>query len=199
MNTPTLTPPATQGQSAPRRYRPWRIHRPIAPLTIPAPPTAAQLATQFNIRIERAICAIARSGTNTRAACRSVGLIGSEAERIVRRLCDDRAIPRKRYFGGPYRLLASPDCYVSTIARERRRVREETAERVGQWRKENAERQRELSKVAQAIQNYDIERGPCALCGSAKHVVAGPVTLAPKLRVEWRCRKCSNAARRMRV
>jgi hypothetical protein len=143
---------------------------------------------------------IARSGVNTRRACRDVGLIGSEAERVVRKLCDDRNIPRKRYFGGPYRLLTSPGYYSATIERERerRQVREETARRVGRWRSANAERQYELTAVAAAIIRGDIDRGTrCEKCGSSRYICAGPIKLQP-LRVTWWCRRCSNKVRRMK-
>ena len=54
-----------------------------------------------NIKIERAI-RLVWLGSNTRAACRSVGLHGDAAEREVRRVCDERQIPRRHWWGTPF-------------------------------------------------------------------------------------------------
>jgi hypothetical protein len=80
--------------------RPWRI-----PPRTNAPESPRRIARrQYRIRIERAVCLIARVGCNTRAACRSVGLPVSSIsdQKEVRRLCDARNIPRRHRWGSPY-------------------------------------------------------------------------------------------------
>jgi len=84
--------------------RPWRIPPRTHAQGLARVDTARQLARQRRIRIERAVCLIARAGCNTRAACRNVGLSASISdENEVRRLCDARNIPRRHWRGGtPY-------------------------------------------------------------------------------------------------
>jgi hypothetical protein len=162
------------------RCRPFRIPR------VEMDPTADKLRQEriaFNICVERAVSMIARERCSTRRACRAVGFPGGKAERAVRKLCDERHIPRGHWFGGAH--PASPD----------RAKRKELSRRVDAWRAKNRDRARALSAVATAIKTFELERGPCAKCGSEKNIVAGPVTLVPRLRVEWRCRQCSNARR----
>jgi hypothetical protein len=77
-----------------------------------------------------------------------------------------------------------------------RQQRYETYARVNHWRARNPERARALGAVANAIKNYELERGTsCALCGSERNIVAGPISLHP-VRVVWHCRRCSNELRR---
>jgi hypothetical protein len=107
------------------RRRLWRIERTPAPTTSPATESdrgserhesqarerrllrqaeAARIAeTQFKIRCERAVMVIARTGCDTRVACRSVGLHGgTKAEVTVKALCDARNIPRRYWWGVPH-------------------------------------------------------------------------------------------------
>jgi hypothetical protein len=199
------------------RVRRWRISRPVVSLP-------HDTEKQFRIRVERAVSLIARSGCMTRQACRSVDLkVGTKSETTVKRICDQRRIPRWR---------ASPNCravlqislplaplvrprrpfaiathvpapaFVDSparqqAARERRRLlREVTSRRVSRWRARNSERKAALSAVAVAIKNHDLTRKPCERCGATKNVCADPTSLHP-LRVKWCCRKCGNAQRRL--
>jgi hypothetical protein len=79
----------------------------------------------------------------------------------------------------------------------RRIKRRSTYLRVNRWRSRNPERQRALSAVATAIQNYNLTRKPCESCGTDKNVCADPVSVNP-LRVDWRCRSCTNKRNRER-
>lgn len=108
--------PAAPKAPAPRsnivRRRRWRIERTPAPL--PQTPSSVRLLryveaariadTRFRIRCERAVMMIAKTGCDTRAACRAVGLRGrgaSKAEVEVKALCDERGIPRRYFWGVP--------------------------------------------------------------------------------------------------
>jgi hypothetical protein len=92
----------------------------------------------------------------------------------------------------PRNCISSPDAIPFSL----RQQRDETYRRVNHWRARNPERARALGAVANAIRNYEIERGTsCARCGSKRNIVAGDISLHP-LRVVWRCRRCSNAQRR---
>ncbi len=195
MSTHTDERTGAQGRSTPWP-RTWRNIRPTAPPKNPPSPEqiAAQIKKQFAVRIERAIGIIAREHIPTRAACRRVGLIGSTAEAEVKRLCDVRGVPRWK---ASERSRALLQLRLPLKPRPDRAVRKETYRRVNAWRRDHANRARELSMVAHAIQTYELERGTiCERCGSDKNICAGPVTLAPRLRVTWWCRRCSRATRR---
>jgi hypothetical protein len=194
-----------------------RILRPIVP-----PPRDTE--KQFQIRVERAVSLIARSGCTTRHACRCVGLkVGTTSETTVKLICDERPIPRWRassrcrgilQISLPLAPLVRPrrpfatathvpsPAFVDSPARQqaarerRRRLKEATYRRVNRWRARNPERQAPLSAVATAIQNSDLVREPCERCGTTKHVCADPISLHP-LRVKWCCRSCGVEQRRL--
>jgi hypothetical protein len=100
----TVTPDPRTAQDHPQNLvhsRRWRIP--------PRPPqrdqtrvdSPRQRARQRRIRIERAVCLIARAGCSTRAACRRVGLDYAAATEVCR-LCDERGIARRHRWGTPY-------------------------------------------------------------------------------------------------
>ena len=60
-----------------------------------------------NIKINRAV-RLVRVGSNTRAACRAVGLHDADAESAVKRICDKRGIPRRHYWGTPHWKTTDP-------------------------------------------------------------------------------------------
>jgi hypothetical protein len=76
-----------------------------------------------------------------------------------------------------------------------RTKRRSTYLRVNRWRARNPERQRALSAVARALQDFNLDKKPCERCGTDKNVCADPISVRP-LRVVWRCRCCTNALRR---
>jgi hypothetical protein len=103
-----------------------------------------------------------------------------------------------------WRILRSIVSHIITTPKQRlptpspyspQRDREATYRRVSRWRYRNPERQAALSAVATAIKYLGLKRKPCESCGTTKNVCADPISLHP-LRVNWRCRKCSNAMRR---
>jgi hypothetical protein len=65
----------------------------------PAP--QAPRAHPFQIRLDRAVLLIARYHLDTRTACRAVGLRSEVSALEVRRLCDERGIPRRHGWGRP--------------------------------------------------------------------------------------------------
>jgi hypothetical protein len=106
---------SSQAQGPAPRFRPFRIKRPPveAPRKIVEQKRRAkkQFArrkqraieekrrerVRFNIRVARAVAMVARSRCTTRHACRCVGLkVGTKSETTVKRLCDQRRIPRWR-------------------------------------------------------------------------------------------------------
>jgi hypothetical protein len=74
--------------------RPWRI--PPRPFGSPR----SDAHRRYRIKIEKAV-RLVRIGSNTRAACRSVGLHDDAAFSEVNRLCDKRSIPRRFRWGTP--------------------------------------------------------------------------------------------------
>jgi hypothetical protein len=110
-----------------------------------------------------------------------------------------RALRRHRHHDASARggtLPSSRSKAAEEAPKRSRQERDETYARVNHWRARNPERARALGAVANAIRNYEIERGSsCSRCGSVKNIVAGPISLHP-LRVRWVCRRCSNAQRR---
>jgi hypothetical protein len=79
----------------------------------------------------------------------------------------------------------------------RRIKRRSTYLRVNRWRLRNPERQRALSAVARALQDFNLDKKPCERCGTTRNVCADPISVKP-LRVVWRCRCCANVRRRER-
>jgi hypothetical protein len=77
----------------------------------------------------------------------------------------------------------------------RRIKRRSTYLRVNRWRARNPDRQRALSAVARALQDFNLDKKPCENCGTDRNVCADPISVKP-LRVVWRCRCCTNALRR---
>src|SRR5258708_5728952 len=69
-------------------------------------------------------------------------------------------------------------------------------ERVQKWRAENPEKSRAIGAVANAIQNYDLERGRCECCRTDKHVCAFHDDYSQPLKVNWRGRPCNYDLRR---
>jgi hypothetical protein len=94
------------------RSRPWRIATKIPPriaqgqTRVVSPRRIAQ--RQHRIRIERAVCLIARAGCSTSAALRSVGLEPFDATEVVR-TCDARGIARRHWWGTPYQKTIEGD------------------------------------------------------------------------------------------
>jgi hypothetical protein len=84
--------------------RRWRIPPRTIAQGLTRVDSPRQRARQRRIRIERAVCLIARAGCSTRAACRRVGLSVSSMsdQNEVRRLCDERGIARRHRWGTPY-------------------------------------------------------------------------------------------------
>jgi hypothetical protein len=78
-----------------------------------------------------------------------------------------------------------------------RTKRRSTYLRVNRWRARNPERQRALSAVARALQDFNLDKKPCERCGTTSNVCADPISVKP-LRVVWRCRCCANVRRRER-
>jgi hypothetical protein len=97
------SPDPRTAQDHPRNLvsRRWRIPPRIIAHGQTRVDSPRQRARQRRIRIERAVCLIARAGCSTRAACRRVGL-DHNAETEVTRLCDARNIPRRHRWGMPY-------------------------------------------------------------------------------------------------
>jgi hypothetical protein len=84
-----------RGAQGPTLVRLWRIAR--RPVETPRRDTKQQR----RIRIERAVQLIVRTRCDTRTACRAVGLHDHAAAYEVRRICDVRGIPRRRWWGTP--------------------------------------------------------------------------------------------------
>lgn len=117
-DTTTLKAPVAQGAAPNKPRRRFQIPRsPSPPIIAPVAKTspfasrdflralrrhqwlfhqaeAARIArVQFNIRCEKAVMVIARTGADTNVACRSVGLGEStKARKVVKALCDERKI-----------------------------------------------------------------------------------------------------------
>ncbi|WP_079569931.1 hypothetical protein [Bradyrhizobium erythrophlei] len=179
MTTLTDEHAGAQYQSAPWPQR-WRtIPRPTAAPKFPEPPTPQQLTAQLRIKLARAVNMIERDGCTPRAACRDAG-VARAVDAMVERLCNDRGVQLRL----PLKLPSD------------RKQRAETCRRVSRCRLDNPERQTQLAAVTRALSNDEIERKPCALCGSSKNICVGPVLSMQPLKVSWRCRRCSNAMRR---
>jgi hypothetical protein len=103
----TVIPPHRETQDRWHKVfsRPWRIPRrtnALAQVRVDSPRRIAQ--RRHRIRIERAVCLIARTACSTSAALRSVGLEKFHATEVVR-TCDERGIARRHWWGTPYPIM----------------------------------------------------------------------------------------------
>jgi hypothetical protein len=78
-----------------------------------------------NIKISRAV-RLVRTGSNTRAACRAVDLYDAAAVSAVKRICDQRGIPRRHWWGTPHWKTTDPPFPAYVKSRARRKARDTT-------------------------------------------------------------------------
>lgn len=59
-----------------------------------------------------------------------------------------------------------------------------------QWRKDHPEAYKAQTAVGNAVRDRRLEKGPCSICGTEKHVHAHHKNYAKPLDIIWLCAKC---------
>ena len=116
--------------------------------------------------------------------------------------CGEQKSPNDFYEGQPtckectkrrVRERARTNPKVQEYDRKRAKLpqRRQNAARVSRrWREEHPEAYRAQNKVNNALRDGKLVKGPCAICGTTKHVHGHHRDYSKPLEVTWLCAKC---------